>query len=107
MASFNDREKGFENKFKHDEQLRFKVGARRNKLLGIWAAGLMGITGAAAEAYAMEVVHSDFEAPGEDDVLKKVLGDLKAKKVDATEHSVRRRMDELLVEAKAQLMQED
>ena len=106
MSSFNEREKGFENKFKHDEQLRFKVGARRNKLLGIWAAGLMGMTGAAAEAYAKEVVRSDFDSPGDEDVLKKVLGDLKAKKVDATEHSVRRRMDELMAEAKAQIMKE-
>lgn len=106
MSSFNDREKGFENKFKHDEQLRFKVGARRNKLLGLWAAGQMGLTGAAADAYAKEVVRSDFEAPGDDDVLKKVLGDLKAKKLDVTEHTVRRRMDELMAEAKTQLMKE-
>ncbi len=106
MASFNEREKGFEAKYSHDEALRFKVGARRNKLLGLWAAAQMGLSGAAADAYAKEVVRSDFEAPGDDDVLRKVLGDLTAKKVAATEHGVRRRMDELMVEAKAQLMKE-
>ncbi len=106
MASFNEREKGFENKFKHDEALRFKAMARRNKLLGLWAADKLGLSGAAADAYAKEVVRSDFEAPGDDDVLKKVLKDLQAKKVEATEHSVRRRMDELLVEAKTQIMKE-
>jgi hypothetical protein len=106
MASFNEREKGFENKFKHDQELQFKAMARRNKLLGLWAAEKMGITGAAADAYAKEVVRADFEAPGDDDVLKKVLGDLKAKKIDASEHTIRRRMDELLVEAKTQLSKE-
>ena len=106
MSSFNEREKGFENKYKHDEELRFKVTARRNKLLGLWAAGRMGLTGAAADAYAREVVRSDFEAKGDADVLQKVLADLTAKKLDVSEHAVRRRMDELLVEAKAQLMKE-
>ena len=106
MANFNEREKGFENKFKHDQEMQFKAVARRNKLLGLWAAEKMGLTGSAADAYAKEVVRSDFEAAGDDDVLQKVLGDLKAKKIEASEHGIRRRMDELLVEAKAQRSKE-
>ena len=75
MASFDDREKGFESKYKLDEELRFKAMARRNKLLGLWAADLMGITGADADEYAKEVVKSDFEKPGDEDVLEKLLQD--------------------------------
>lgn len=103
MASFNDREKGFENKFKHDEELKFKATARRNKLLGLWAADLMGITGAEAEAYAKEVVKSDFERPGDDDVLEKVHGDLVAKGLDTSEHIVRKHMDDLMGTAVTQI----
>jgi hypothetical protein len=96
MASFDDREKSFENKFKRDEELRFKASARRNKLLGLWAADLMGLTGAEAEAYAKEVVKSDFERPGDEDVLEKVHGDLQAKGLDTSEHIVRKHMDDLM-----------
>ncbi|MEM9685185.1 MAG: DUF1476 domain-containing protein [Pseudomonadota bacterium] len=106
MSTFNDREKGFENKFKHDEELQFKAEARRNKLLGLWAADLMGLTGADAQAYAGEVIQSDFEEPGDDDVLRKVFGDLQAKGVDKSEHQVRREMDELMVTARDQIMHE-
>jgi hypothetical protein len=106
MAGFNDREKAFENKFKHDEELRFKAMARRNKLLGLWAAEQMGISGAEADAYAMEVVKSDFEEAGDDDVLRKVLGDLQAKGVDSSEHIVRKHMDELLETAVKQVSAE-
>lgn len=106
MSQFEDRKKGFENKFQKDEELRFKVQARRNKLLGIWAAGLMGMDEAAAAAYAKEVVASDFEKPGDDDVLQKVLGDLQGKNVDSSEHMVRREMDKLMSEAKDQIMHE-
>ena len=103
MASFDDREKGFENKFKRDEELRFKGTARRNKLLGLWAADLMGITGPDAEAYAKEVVKSDFERPGDEDVLEKVHGDLQAKGLDTSEHVVRKHMDDLMGTAVQQI----
>lgn len=103
MASFDDREKGFENKFKRDEELKFKATARRNKLLGLWAADLMGITGADAEAYAKEVVKSDFERPGDEDVLEKVHGDLQAKGLDTSEHIVRKHMDDLMGTAVQQI----
>lgn len=106
MSTFDKREKGFENKFKHDEELQFKSEARRNKLLGLWAAELLGLAGADAQAYAAEVVQSDFDEPGDDDVLRKVLGDLQAKGVDKSEHQVRRTMDELMETARDQIMQE-
>jgi len=103
MNTFDDRKKGFENKFAHDEELRFKATARRNKLLGLWAAEKLGLSGDAAESYAKEVVASDFEEAGDDDVVRKVLGDLKAKNVDQSEHQVRRTMDELMVTAVEQI----
>ena len=78
MTTFDDREKAFEAKYEHDEQLKFKVTARRNKLLGLWAAGLLGKTGADAEAYAKEVVMADFEKPGDSDVIDKLMKDLAA-----------------------------
>ncbi len=106
MTTFNEREKGFEAKFKHDEELRFKVVARRNKLLGLWAAGLMGLEGEAVEAYAKDVVRSDFEAPGDDDVLRKVLDDLTGKGIEASEKLVRKQMNDLLAEAEDQIMQD-
>ena len=95
-----------EAEFKHDEEFKFKVMARRNKLLGLWAADLMKIEGADADAYAKQVVISDFEEPGDDDVLRKVLGDLQAngRSEDATE--VRRHMDRLLEQAKEEMTQE-
>lgn len=103
MSSFNEREQSFENKFKRDEELKFKATARRNKLLGLWAADLMGITGDEAAAYAQEVVKADFERPGDDDVLEKVHGDLQAKGLDTSEHIVRKHMDQLLGEAVRQI----
>ena len=106
MTNFNEREKGFEAKFKHDEELRFKVVARRNKLLGLWAAGLMGLEGEAVEAYAKDVVRSDFEAPGDDDVLRKVLDDLTGKGIEASEKLVRKQMNDLLAEAEDRIMQD-
>jgi hypothetical protein len=106
MTSFNDRESAFENKFKHDKELEFKVNNRRNKLLGLWAAKLMGIDGAEAEAYAKSVVSADFEKPGDHDVLAKVLEDFKAKNVDISEHRLRKQMDELLAMSKQQIMSE-
>jgi hypothetical protein len=103
MSTFDEREKGFENKFKRDEEFKFKATARRNKLLGLWAAAQMGLAGADADAYAQEVIKSDFERPGDDDVLEKVFGDLQAKGVDTSEHIVRKHMDELLSEAMQQI----
>ncbi len=106
MTTFEEREKAFEAKYRHDEELRFKTVARRNKLLGLWAAELLGLSGADADAYAQEVVKSDFERPGDDDVLQKVLGDFREKGVEMSEHRLRKRMDELLGEARRQLMEE-
>ena len=103
MTTFDKREEGFEKKFAHDEELRFKANARRNKLLGLWAAEKLGISGDAANAYAKDVVMADFEAGGDNDVLKKVLGDLTAKGVASSEQDVRRTMNELMEQAIAQI----
>ncbi|NNE88114.1 MAG: DUF1476 domain-containing protein [Silicimonas sp.] len=103
MNSFEDRENAFENKFAHDAEMQFKAEARRNKLLGLWAAGLLGKDEDAANAYAVEVVKSDFEEAGDDDVLRKVSVDLGDK---VSEEEIRAKMTELLAEAKAQLMSE-
>jgi len=104
MSGFNEREKSFEAKFKQDQELQFKVKARRNKLLGLWAAAKAGLSGDAAEAYAKEVVAADFQKPGDDDVLEKVAKDLAAKGVKVTADDVRREMERLLPEAKQQIM---
>ena len=106
MTQFNDREKAFEAKFQKDQELQFKVNARRNKLLGMWAAEKLGITGDDAEAYAKEVVVADFDSPGDDDVLKKVLGDFSSKGVDVTEAAIRYEMDRLLDQAKREVAEE-
>lgn len=106
MTQFKDREKGFEAKFKKDQELQFKVTARRNKLLGLWAAGKLGMDGEAAAAYAKEVVVSDFDEPGDKDVLRKVVKDLTNKGVEATEHGVRREMERLLEKAKDEISKE-
>ncbi len=97
MTTFDKREEGFEKKFAHDEELRFKAMARRNKLLGLWAAGVLGKSGADADAYAKEVVLVDFEETGDNDVLRKVAKDLQAKAID--EQQIRARMSELLDQA--------
>ena len=103
MAGIDDRENAFESKFAHDAELAFKAGARRNKLLGLWAADLMGITGDAANEYAKEVIKSDFEEAGDEDVFRKVRGDFDAKNIDQSDHQLRRTMDELMAKAVAQL----
>jgi hypothetical protein len=103
MSSFDKREEGFEKKFALDEELKFKAMARRNKLLGLWAAGKLGLSGADAEAYAKEVVMADFEEAGDDDVLRKVRKDFEAKGVDQSDHQIRRTMTELLEQAVAQI----
>jgi len=106
MSTFDEREKGFEQKYKHDQELQFKVNARRNKLLGLWAAEQMGITGSAAEAYSKEVIAADFEKPGDSDVLEKVHKDLNAKGRAVTEAQIRKQMDQLLAIAKQQIMKQ-
>ena len=106
MTTFNNREKAFEDKYKHDQDLQFKVEVRRNKLLGLWVAELLGLSGADADAYAKEVVSADFEEPGDADVVRKVLGDTEPKNLDLNEHSLRKKMDELLTVAKDQIMSE-
>ena len=103
MTTFNDRENAFENKFAHDAEMQFKAEARRNKLLGLWAAELMGKSGEAAAEYAKEVIRADFEEAGDEDVYRKVSGDLGDL---ANEATVRAKMAELMITAKAQLMQE-
>src|SRR4051812_6600224 len=103
MTTFDKREEGFEKQFAHDEELRFKAMARRNKLLGLWAAEKLGITGADADAYAKEVVMSDFEEAGDNDVFRKVRKDFDAKGVDQSDHQIRRTMDELLAKAVEQI----
>ncbi len=103
MTTFDERESAFENKFAHDQEMQFKATARRNKLLGLWAAGLMGLSGEAAEKYALEVVTADFEEAGDEDVFRKVAGDLGDRADEAT---IRARMRELMAEAKAQLLDE-
>jgi hypothetical protein len=107
MSGFDDREKAFEKRYELDQDLQFKVEVRRNKLLGLWIASeFLGLSGAEADAYAKEVVSSDFEEPGDADVVRKVLGDLEAKNVDFSEHRLRHKMDELQTEAKQQVMTE-
>ncbi len=103
MSTFDNREQAFESKFAHDEEMKFKAEARRNRLLGLWAAELMGKSGAEADAYAAEVIKSDFEEAGHEDVVRKVAGDLGGR---ADEAQIRAKMEELLAVAKGQLMEE-
>ena len=106
MTTFDKREKVFEDKYKHDQELQFKVEVRRNKLLGLWVAELLGLSGADAEAYAKEVVKADFEEPGDADLIRKIQGDAAPKNLDLSEHRIRKKMDELTVIAKEQVMTE-
>ena len=103
MSTFDDRENAFENKYAHDQEMQFKAEMRRNKLVGLWAAELMGKTGDDADAYALEVVKSDFEEAGIEDVVRKVAGDV-GNLADAD--TIRGKMDELLSVAKNQIMSE-
>ncbi len=103
MTTFDERENAFESKFAHDEEMQFKATARRNKLLGLWAAELLGKSGDEAEAYALEVVKSDFEEAGDEDVFRKLAGDLGDK---ADEALIRSKMTELRAVAEEQIMQE-
>ncbi len=99
MTTFDKREEGFEQQFAHDEELRFKATARRNKLLGLWAAEKLGLTGTAADSYAKSVVLSDIEEMGEHDVLRKIRKDFDAKGVVQSDHQISRAMTELMEKA--------
>ncbi len=103
MTSFDDRRKGYEDKFAHDQDLEFKATARRNKLLGLWAAEKMGLAGEDADNYAKEVVKADFEEPGDEDVFRKVRGDFDAKHVDVPDNEIREQMISLMEEAVRQI----
>ena len=105
MTTFDDRERAFETKFARDEEMAFRVIARRNKLLGQWAAGLMKLTPEEGDAYARSVVHAEFEEAGDDDVVRKLLGDLTAAGVDVDDAAIRRALDEHTVDARRQLME--
>jgi hypothetical protein len=106
MTTFEERQKGFERKFAHDEELKFKATARRNRLLGLWAAGEMGIAGDDAQAYAREVVKADLAEPGEEDVFRKIRADFDAKGVTQSDHQIRRMMTEMMGQAIAQIESE-
>ncbi len=106
MTTFKDRENAFEKQFEHDQEIQFKVNARKNKLLGLWAASQLGKSGADAEAYAKEVVMADFEKPGDSDVVAKLMGDLSAAGKSADEQAIRKQGERLLAEARQQIMSE-
>jgi hypothetical protein len=99
MTTFDKREEGFEKKFAVDEEMKFKANARRNKLLGLWAAEKLGISGAEAEAYAKAVVLAELEEAGDDDVFRKIRKDFDAKGVKESDHQIRRTMDEFMAKA--------
>lgn len=106
MTTFNEREQGFEGKFAHDAELEFKATARRNRLLGLWAAGLMGLEGQHLEDYAAAIVRSEVTNPGDEDVLRKVAKDLSGSGLKVTEDQVRGKMDELMAVARGQIQDE-
>jgi hypothetical protein len=106
MSGFKKRKQDAENRFKHDQELEFKANARRNKLLGLWAAEQMGISGEAADDYAKEVVVSDFDRPGDEDVLEKVLKDFTDKGLDMSASRLRKEMDSRMETARAQVRSE-
>ncbi len=103
MTTFDKREEGFEKQFAHDEELKFRATARRNRLLGLWAAEKLGLTGAAVDTYAKEVVAADFEEAGDVDVFHKLRKDFDAKGVNQSDHQIRRTMEELMAIAVAQI----
>ncbi len=106
MSQFDDREKASESQFSLNKELEFKATARRNKLLGLWAAGLMNLEGEAADAYARQVIESDFEETGDDDVYRKVKGDLDESGANQSEHQVRKQMEDLMKTALTQIKSE-
>jgi hypothetical protein len=105
MTTFDDRERAFEAKFAHDEEMSFRITARRNRLLGNWASGLMKLTPEETDAYAKAVVQAEFEEAGDEDVIRKLFGDLTAAGVDIDDAAVRRALEEQTIEARRQLME--
>ena len=105
MTTFDDRERAFENMYARDQEMQFKIVARRNRLLGHWAANLMGLTEVEAEAYAKDVIRSDFEEAGDEDVVRKILGDLTSAGVDCDEARIREALQHKTVEARRQLIE--
>jgi hypothetical protein len=105
MTQFDDRERAFESKFAHDEEMRFRITARRNRLVGQWAARQMGLSEAEADAYAKDVVRSDFEEAGEHDVIRKVLGDLTAAGIDCDEDTLRSVLRNKEIDARRQIIE--
>jgi hypothetical protein len=105
MTTFDDRERAFENRYARDQELQFKITARRNRLLGEWAARLMGLTEAEADAYAKEVVRADFEEAGDEDVIRKLIGDLTSAGVETDEVKIREALEHKNVEARRQFME--
>ena len=103
MTTFDKREEGFERKFAHDEELRFKATSRRNRLVGLWAAEKLGLTGEEADSYAKSVVRADFEEAGDHDVFRKIHRDFDAKGIEQSDHQIRRTMDEMMGKAVAQI----
>jgi hypothetical protein len=103
MTTFDKREEGFEKQFAHDEELKFKATARRNKLLGLWAAEKLGLSGAEVDSYAKSVVMADFEEAGDHDVMRKIRTDFDAKGVDQSDHQIGRVMTELMEKAIADI----
>jgi hypothetical protein len=103
MTTFEEREKGFERKFAHDQELKFKATARRNKLLGLWAAEKMGLSGDAVQAYAREVIKADLTEPGDEDVFRKLRSDFDARGVEQSDHQIRRIMADLMEQAMVQI----
>ncbi len=105
MTTFDDRERAFENMYARDQEMQFKITARRNRLLGQWAAELMGLTEVEADAYAKDVVRADFEEAGDEDVIRKLLGDLTSAGVDIDEARIRSTLDDRQVEARRQMIE--
>jgi hypothetical protein len=103
MTTFEDREKGYERKFAHDQELKFRATARRNKMLGLWAAEQLGLSGEEAQAYAKEVIKADLEIPGDDDVFRKIRRDFDAKSVEKSDHQIRSKMVDLMGVAISQI----
>ncbi|GAA4744399.1 DUF1476 domain-containing protein [Sphingomonas daechungensis] len=104
MSTFDDRERAFETKFAHDEEMKFRLVARRNRLLGEWAAGKMGLTEAEAESYAKDVIRADFEEAGDEDVIRKILGDLTAAGIETSDDEIRQTLQLKSFEARRQLI---
>ena len=105
MGSFDDRERAFETKFAHDEEMRFRITARRNRLLGEWAARQMGLNEAETESYAKDVVRADFEEAGDEDVIRKVLGDLTSAGIETSDTEIREALEHKSVDARRQIME--